>query len=148
MIKNYRPVKFLPIFGKICERIIYNFLFNYFLINKLFILSQSGFLPGDSCAVQILSIILGIQIVFDKNTTIEVRGVFLDNSKVFDKVWQDVLIFHLRLYAVEGELLSLLKNYHENRQQRVALNSQTSGWRKINSGVPQGLVLGPPLFLI
>ena len=148
MIKNYRPIKFLPIFGKICERIIYNFLFNYFLINKLFILSQSGFLPGDSCAVQILSIILGIQIVFDKNTTIEVRGVFLDNSKVFDKVWQDGLIFHLRLYAVEGELLSLLKNYHENRQQRVALNSQTSGWRKINSGVPQGLVLGPPLFLI
>ena len=76
------------------------------------------------------------------------RGVFLDNSKVFDKVWQDGLIFHLRLYAVEGELLSLLKNYHENRQQRVALNSQTSGWRKINSRVPQGLVLGPPLFLI
>ena len=76
------------------------------------------------------------------------RGVFLDLSKAFDKVWQDGIIFKLKAYGVEDELLSLLKNYLENREQRVVLNGQTSEWRKIMSGIPQGSVLRPLLFLI
>ena len=76
------------------------------------------------------------------------RGVFLDISKAFDKVWHDGLIFKLKPYGVEGELLSLLQNCLQNREQRVVLTGQTSGWRKINSGVPQESVLGPLLFLI
>ena len=75
-------------------------------------------------------------------------GVFLDISKAFDKVWHDCLIFKLKSYGVEGELLSLLKNCIQNREQRVVLNSQTSGWRKINSDVPQISALGSLLFLI
>ena len=76
------------------------------------------------------------------------RGVFLDISKAFDKVWHIGLLFKLKAYSVDGELLLLLKNYLENRKQRVALNCQTSEWREINSGVPQGSVLGHLLFLI
>ena len=114
LVKNSRPISLLPIFGKMFERVIYNSLFNYFLSNKLFTPSQSGFLPGDSCIVQLLSTIHEIQTVFDENATVDVRGVFLDLSKAFDKVWQDGIIFKLKAYGFEDELLSLLKNYLES----------------------------------
>ena len=125
LVKNYRPISLLPIFGKIFNRIMYNSLFNYFISNKLFTPSQSGFLPGDSCIAQLLLIIHAIQTAFDENPT----------AKIFDKVWHDGLLYKLKAYGVQGELLSLLRNYLQKRKQRVVLNDQTS-------------VLGPLLFLV
>ena len=89
-----------------------------------------------------------IKTAFDEDPTVDVRGVLLDLSKAFDKVWHDGIFFKLKAYGVEGKLLSLLKNDPENREQRVVLNGQTSGWRKIMSGITKGSVLGPLLFLI
>ena len=114
LVKNYRPISSLLIFGKMFESVTYNSLFNYFQSNRLFTPSQSVFFPGDSCIAQLLSIIHEIQTAFDENLTADVRGVFLDISKAFDTVWHDGIIFKLESYVVEGELLSLLKNYLEN----------------------------------
>ena len=111
------------------------FLFSRFIGNKRFPPSQSGFLPGDSCIAQLLAIVYEIQTNLDSNPPADVRGVFLDISKGFDKIWHKGLLFKLKSYLSNGE-------------QRVVLNGQTFDWRKINSGVPQGSVLCPLLFLI
>ena len=83
-LKNYRPITLLPIFGKIYERIIFKELLYHFYQNQLFTKCQSGFLPGDSCILQLLSIVHEINSSFD--LTLDVSGVFLDIFKAFDKV--------------------------------------------------------------
>ena len=68
-------------------------------------------------------------------------------STAFDKVWHEGLIFKLKQNGITGNLIRLLENYLSNREQRVALNGVFSDWGKINSGIPQGSVLGPLLFI-
>ena len=79
---------------------------------------------------------------------IEARAVFLDISKAFDKVWHDGLIFKLEQNGISGNLLRLLQNYLDDRKQRVVINGSYSDYSNIESGVPQGSVLGPLLFLV
>ena len=69
-------------------------------------------------------------------------------SKAFDKVWHKGLIFKLKQNGISGNLLSVLTDFLKLRKQRVVLNVQLSSWSNIESGVPQGPVLGPLLFLI
>ena len=78
----------------------------------------------------------------------EVRGVFLDISKAFDKVWHDGIIFKLTQTGISGNLLKLLRDFLSERKQRVVLNGQASTWTNIAAGVPQSSILGPLLFLI
>ena len=145
-LENYRPVSLLPICGKILERLMFNEMFNFFIENKLISSNQSGFKPGDSCINQLLSITHEIYESFDVG--LEVRSVFLDISKAFDKVWHDGIIYKLTQNGISGNLLNLLEDFLKERKQRVVLNGQVSTWKNINAGVPQGSILGPLLFLI
>ena len=77
-----------------------------------------------------------------------VRSVFLDLSKAFDKVWHDDIIFKLKQNGIFGNLLNLSPNFLRNRKQRVLLNGQTSSWVDVDAGVPQGFILSPLLILI
>ena len=143
LIKSYRPISLLPIFSKIFERLIFDSLFNYFMQNKLFTESQSCFIPGDSCVAQLLSITHEIYKSFDCNPPADTRGIFLNISEAFDKVWHEGLIFKLKTYGIDGVLLTLLINCLEDYKQRVVSNGQNSSWKNILASVPQGSVLGP-----
>ena len=86
MAENYRRISLLPIFGKIFEKIIFNRIYNFLLEEDLLNPNQSGFRPSDSCINQLLAITHEIFEAFDCNLPVEVRSIFLDISKAFDKV--------------------------------------------------------------
>ena len=76
------------------------------------------------------------------------RIVFGDISEAFDRVWHKGLIYKLKKIRISGKLLKWFENYLSDRQQRVVINGESSDWKYIMAGVPQGSILGPLLFLI
>ena len=88
--------------------------------------NQSGFRSSDSCVNQLLAITHKIFQAFDCNPLLEVRPVFLDISKTFDKVRHEGLLYKLKSVAISGKIYNLPQNYLSGRFQRVVLNGQTS----------------------
>ena len=131
---------------KIFQRLIFNEKFRFLNENNLIFSNQSGFKPGDPCINQLLSITYEIYKSFDNG--FEVRGVILDISKAFDKVWHKGIIFKLKQNGISSKLLSVLSDFLKDRKQRVILNGQVFSWTGVNAVVPLGSVLGPLLFLI
>ena len=121
-------------------------MYNHFIDNNLITVNQSGFRPNDSVTNQLTFLVDKIHSSLDVN--LDDRYVFLDMSKAFDKVWHKGLLFKLEQNGINGKLLKLLENYLANRRQKVVINGFESEWGDIESGVPQGSVLGPLPFLI
>ena len=88
LIKNYGPVSLLPIWGKLLEKLMLNSIFNFIDTRNMLSVHQLEFRPGDSCVHQLISIVHDTYNAFDTNPSSEVRGVFLNISKAFDRVYR------------------------------------------------------------
>ena len=121
-------------------------MFGFFSEDELISHNQLGFKPGDSCINQLLCITHGIYQSLDEG--LETRGIFLDISKTFDKVWYQGLPFKLKQNGISGNLLNVITDFLHQREQRVLLIGQHSSWTNIEPGVAQGSILGPLFFLI
>lgn len=131
---------------KTLERIVFKHLYNHLNHNNILTSLQSGFIPGDSTVNQLTYLYNTFCHALD--TGKEVRVVFCDISKAFDRVWHEGLLLKLEAAGIKGSLLLWFRSYLSNREQRVVLPGAQSKWNYIRAGVPQGSILGPLLFLL
>ena len=143
---NYRPVSLLCILGKIpvFERIIFKHVYNHFWENSLISRWQSGFLPGFSTVMQLLEMYHQFYNAINKGK--DVRIVYLDIAKAFDRVWHKGLLLKLNKFGIGGKLLKWFSDYLSNRYQRVIINGQCSDWLKVTAGGSSRLCVGSVAF--
>ena len=145
-VSKYRSISLLNSEAKLFEKLILKYLFNHFRDNHLLSSLRSGFLPGDSTVNQLTYVYNTFSEALDCGK--EIRAVFCNISKAFDRVWHAGLLHKLETNGVTEEVLNWFTNYLMDRKQRVVLPGVTSDWAFKKAGVPQGSILGPILFLL
>ena len=146
LVSNHRPISLLSNVDKVFERVMFKYLYNHLVENNILTAFQSGFVPGDSTTNQLTFLYDAFCRALDEEK--EIRVVFCDISKAFDRVWHKGLVRKLEAAGITGTTLRWFTNYLKDRKQRVVIPGAKSNWNYIQAGVPQGSILGPILFLI
>ena len=142
---NYRPVSLTCVCCKLLEHIIYSHVMAHLQTNNLLSVNQHGFRSGFSCETQLILTVHDLLESVEHKHRVDI-GV-LDFSKAFDTVPHPHLLKKLEHLGIRGDLYQWLTSFLTERDQRVVMEGSYSNFLHVDSGIPQGTVLGPLLFL-